>query len=84
MASTATIPRSNFNVWLAGHRAMIVRSLPLSSPDNGSAAVASVFVLRARQGDAVLPFRAWGYPWAPLAFVTMGVVVVGNELWRNR
>ena len=48
-----------------------------------SAAVASIFVLRVRHPGAPRPFRAWGYPWAPMAFVTMGVIVVGNELWRN-
>ncbi len=48
-----------------------------------SAAVGSIFVLRRRQGHRPLPFKAWGYPWAPIAFVTAGVLVAGNEMWRN-
>jgi len=48
-----------------------------------SAAVASIFVLRRRNPTGTVPFRAWGYPWAPIAFTVMGLLVVGNEIWRN-
>lgn len=46
-------------------------------------AVASVFVLRRREPGADRPFRAWGYPAAPAAFVLASAVMVGNEIWRN-
>ncbi len=46
-------------------------------------AVAAVFVLRRREPLAVRPFRAWGYPWAPAAFVLAGVMMLVNEVWRN-
>ena len=46
-------------------------------------AVASVFVLRRREPEADRPFRAWGYPYAPAAFVIASAVMVGNEIWRN-
>jgi basic amino acid/polyamine antiporter, APA family len=29
------------------------------------------------------PFRAWGYPWAPGAWVVACATMVANELWRN-
>jgi APA family basic amino acid/polyamine antiporter len=48
-----------------------------------SAAVASIFVLRRRTSGTAATFRAWGYPWAPIAFTVMGLVVVGNEIWRS-
>ena len=32
-------------------------------------AVASVFVLRRRRPDLPRPYRTFGYPWVPLAFV---------------
>jgi basic amino acid/polyamine antiporter, APA family len=46
-------------------------------------AVAALFVLRRREPDAVRPFRAWGYPWAPGIFVVACTMMVANELWRN-
>ncbi|HWP99505.1 MAG TPA: amino acid permease [Vicinamibacterales bacterium] len=46
-------------------------------------AVAAVFVLRRRQAAEERPFRAWGYPVAPALFVVAGLVLVGNEIWRN-
>ncbi|HET7619614.1 MAG TPA: amino acid permease [Vicinamibacterales bacterium] len=46
-------------------------------------AVAALFVLRRRAGDAPRPFSAWGYPWAPAIFVLASAVIVVNEMWRN-
>jgi basic amino acid/polyamine antiporter, APA family len=46
-------------------------------------AVSSVFVLRRRDPTANRPFRTWGYPWAPAAFVGVSAIVVVNEIWRN-
>jgi APA family basic amino acid/polyamine antiporter len=46
-------------------------------------AVSAVFVLRRRSPEAPRPFRAWGYPWAPVIFVAACAVMVVNELWRN-
>jgi APA family basic amino acid/polyamine antiporter len=36
-----------------------------------SLAVSCVIALRLRRPDAVRPFRAWGYPWTPLLFLTV-------------
>ena len=43
-------------------------------------AVASLFVLRRRDPDAPRPFRAWGYPVAPLVFVLASLLIVLNAL----
>ena len=48
-----------------------------------SVAVAAVFVLRRREPDAARPFRAWGYPWAPAAFVMASAAMLVNEIIRN-
>jgi basic amino acid/polyamine antiporter, APA family len=45
--------------------------------------VASLFVLRRREPDAVRPFSAWGYPWAPAVFVLASLAMVVNEIIRN-
>ena len=47
------------------------------------AAVAALFVLRRRDPDARRPFRAWGYPAAPLIFVAASVAMVVNAVWRE-
>jgi APA family basic amino acid/polyamine antiporter len=46
-------------------------------------AVTSLFVLRRREPNAVRPFRAWGYPWAPALFVVASALILLNEVWRN-
>jgi APA family basic amino acid/polyamine antiporter len=46
-------------------------------------AVSAVFVLRRRHPDALRPFRAWGYPWAPAIFVAASSVIVVNQVWRS-
>jgi APA family basic amino acid/polyamine antiporter len=48
-----------------------------------SIAVSAVFVLRHRRPEEERPFRAWGYPWAPVTFVLMSVLALGNEIWRT-
>jgi APA family basic amino acid/polyamine antiporter len=45
--------------------------------------VASLFVLRRRDGGAPRPFRAWGYPWAPGLFVILSFAMVTNEIIRT-
>jgi APA family basic amino acid/polyamine antiporter len=46
-------------------------------------AVAALFVLRWREPDAPRPFRAWGYPLAPLLFTVMSAVMVVNQVQRE-
>jgi APA family basic amino acid/polyamine antiporter len=36
-----------------------------------SLAVSCVIVLRLRRPGATRPFRAWGYPWTPVLFLTV-------------
>lgn len=46
-------------------------------------AVTSLFVLRRRHPDEPRPFRAWGYPTAPLIFSVASLLIVLNALWRT-
>ncbi len=46
-------------------------------------AVLAVFVLRWRYPSEARPFRAWGYPIAPLFFVVASLAIVGNALWES-
>ena len=46
-------------------------------------AVASLFVLRAREPEAPRPFRAIGYPVAPALFVTAAAIILANGLYRD-
>lgn len=46
-------------------------------------AVAALFVLRFREPDAPRPFRAWGYPAAPLVFVLTSAALVVNAVRIN-
>ena len=46
-------------------------------------AVAALFVLRFRQPTAHRPFKAWGYPAAPMVFVVASAAMVVNAIWRS-
>jgi len=46
-------------------------------------AVASLFVLRAREPHAPRPFKAWGYPVAPAIFTLASALIVLNALWTD-
>ena len=46
-------------------------------------AVTVVFVLRRREPGAPRPYRAWGYPIAPLVFVVASLAMVANAIWRS-
>lgn len=46
-------------------------------------AVAALFVLRFRAPTAHRPFRAWGYPAAPLVFVVFSAAIVVNAVRLN-
>ena len=46
-------------------------------------AVMVVFVLRRREPDSPRPYLAWGYPIAPLVFVTASLMMVVNAIWRS-
>jgi basic amino acid/polyamine antiporter, APA family len=41
---------------------------------------AAVFVLRRTKADAPRPYRTWGYPLVPLAFIAASLILVGNTL----
>ena len=43
-------------------------------------AIASVFVLRARQPDLPRPYRTLGYPLTPLLYVAAVLLLLGNML----
>jgi APA family basic amino acid/polyamine antiporter len=47
------------------------------------AAVAAVFVLRAREPNAPRPFKALGYPWTPAIFVLVSFAIVVNALFTD-
>ena len=46
-------------------------------------AVTALFVIRRRDPNAKRPFRAWGYPFAPLVFVVASFLMVLNAIWRT-
>ena len=46
-------------------------------------AVSALFVLRLREPEAPRPFKAWGYPVAPLVFVVASAAIVINALWSS-
>ena len=46
-------------------------------------AVVALFVLRYRHPTAHRPFKAWGYPVAPLIFIVASAAMVANAIWRN-
>jgi APA family basic amino acid/polyamine antiporter len=46
-------------------------------------AVIALFVLRAREPNAVRPFRAWGYPVAPAIYVIASAAILINGLFRD-
>ena len=45
-----------------------------------AAGVVALFVLRARRPDAERPYRTWGYPWVPAAFLLGAMFLLGNYL----
>ncbi len=45
-----------------------------------AATAAAVFVLRYRRPDLPRPYRAWGYPWMPAAFIVICLLIVLNSL----
>jgi basic amino acid/polyamine antiporter, APA family len=47
------------------------------------AAVAAVFVLRARDPHAPRPFKALGYPWTPGIFVIVSLAIVLNAFYTD-
>jgi APA family basic amino acid/polyamine antiporter len=44
---------------------------------------AAVLVLRAKKPNLPRPYRAWGYPAVPLAFVLINLAVFGNCLYSQ-
>ena len=46
-------------------------------------AVTALFVLRLRHPQAPRPFKAWGYPFAPLVFAFASMLMVVNAIWRS-
>ena len=44
------------------------------------ATAAAVFVLRRARPDAPRPYRTWGYPWVPIAFIVTSAAFVLNTL----
>jgi APA family basic amino acid/polyamine antiporter len=47
------------------------------------AAVAAVFVLRAKDPEAPRPFKAFGYPWTPAIFVLVSIAIVLNAYYSD-
>ncbi len=45
---------------------------------------AGVFVLRRREPDLPRPYRTWGYPLVPAAFVILSVCLLVNTFWQQR
>jgi APA family basic amino acid/polyamine antiporter len=43
----------------------------------------ALFVLRWKRPDAARPYRCWGYPWVPAAFVLSSFAFVANALFEK-
>jgi APA family basic amino acid/polyamine antiporter len=46
-------------------------------------ACGAVFVLRRSRPDLPRPYRVWGYPWVPIAFLAASLLLVGSTLWER-
>lgn len=44
---------------------------------------AAVFVLRRKYPDRPRPYRVWGHPWVPLAFIGASLLLVLNTVWER-
>jgi APA family basic amino acid/polyamine antiporter len=42
--------------------------------------VGAVFVMRLRRPQAPRPYRAWGYPWMPAAYIAAALVLMADLL----
>jgi len=47
------------------------------------AACGAVFVLRRKHPEMPRPYRVWGYPWVPIAFLAASLLLVGSTLWER-
>ena len=45
-----------------------------------AAGVVALFVLRRRHPEVERPYRTWGYPWVPAAFLAGATFLLGNYL----
>ncbi|HEX9800042.1 MAG TPA: amino acid permease [Thermoanaerobaculia bacterium] len=46
-------------------------------------ACGAVFVLRRKRPDLPRPYRVWGYPWVPIAFLAASFLLVGSTLYER-
>ncbi len=42
-----------------------------------------LFILRWKRPDVSRPYKAWGYPWAPLAFIIFTLFYLGTTLYND-
>jgi APA family basic amino acid/polyamine antiporter len=47
------------------------------------AACGAVFVLRRARPELPRPYRVWGYPWVPIAFLAASLLLVASTLWER-
>jgi APA family basic amino acid/polyamine antiporter len=47
------------------------------------ATAVAVIVLRRTRPDAPRPYRTWGYPWVPIAFIAVSAAFVANTLMER-
>jgi APA family basic amino acid/polyamine antiporter len=47
------------------------------------AACGAVFVLRRSRPELPRPYRVWGYPWVPIAFLAASLLLVASTLWER-
>ena len=58
-------------------------SFALVSALSGALAVAAVLVLRRRRPEIERPYRTWGYPFVPIAFLLAALYLLGNYAVRE-
>jgi len=69
---------------LSGHFEQLVAYVVVVMLVFSSIAVAAVVVLRIRRPDHARPYRTWGYPVTPAAFVLFSLGVVGFLLYEDK
>ena len=67
-------------IFILGTFERVIAMLSFFFVANYTLSYASLFILRRREPDMPRPYRAWGYPWTPLLYVVVCVVVLVNTL----
>jgi APA family basic amino acid/polyamine antiporter len=81
------LPSLLASIWAKLHKTALYRVLLTYVIFGGTvfytAAIASVFVLRRTRPDLPRPYRTWGYPITPAAYIIASFVLMGSMLYES-